>query len=315
MPRRVIVVFLIALLAIASHTSAQTPAPPTGLDRLRLNISQIARSVDTHWGIYIKCLETSEEIAINADEAMDTMSVIKLPLMVEAFRQINAGKFALTDKYTLKSGDRRPGTGVLRSMDDGTTVSMKDALTLMTIVSDNTATDIVFDRVGGPDAVNALMKSYGLNSIRAIGTAASWFKALNAAPNPTVFHNDGKRPFGLSSPREMGQLLEKIVRGEAVSKPASEQMLDILGRQVYGTRIPKYIVGFTNPHKTGDFVPYVANDVGVLLSDRRKIVVSIFTDKRNMTPDMPTRVIGAAIEDAIARIAQQAADYFSFRAQ
>src|SRR5689334_10443484 len=105
MPRRFVVAVLIALLAIASRASAQAPAP-AGLDRLRSNIEQIARSVDTHWGIYIKCLETSEEIAINADEAMDTMSVIKLPLMVEAFRQVNAGKFALTDKYTLKSGDR-----------------------------------------------------------------------------------------------------------------------------------------------------------------------------------------------------------------
>ena len=313
MPRRFVVCVLIALAAIGSRASAQAPAAITALDRLRLNIEQIARSVDTHWGIYIKCLETSEEIAINADEAMDTMSVIKLPLMVEAFRQINAGKFALTDKYTLKSADRRPGTGVLRSMDDGTTISMKDALTLMTIVSDNTATDIVFDRVGGPEPVNALMKSYGLNSIRAIGTADSWFKALDAAPNATVFHNEVKRPFGLSSAREMGQLIEKIVRGDAVSKVASEQMLDILGRQVYTTRIPKYIVGFRTPHKTGDFVPYVANDVGVLLSDRRKIVVSIFTDKRNMTPDLPTRIVGAAVEDAIARIAQQAADYFSFK--
>ena len=313
MPRRFVAAVLIVFAALASRVSAQALPPPTGLDRLRINIEQIARSVDTHWGIYIKCLETSEVIAINADEPMDTMSVIKLPLMVEAFRQIDAGKFKLTDTYTLKSGDRRPGTGVLRSMDDGTTISIKDALTLMTIVSDNTATDIVFDRVGGPEPVNALMKSYGLNTIRAIGTADSWFKALNAAPNPTVFHNEVKRPFGVSSPRDMGQLLEKIVRGEVVSKAASDQMLDILGRQVYATRIPRYLVGFQAPHKTGDFVPYVANDVGVLLSDRRKIVVSIFTDKRNMTPDLPTRVIGAAIEDAIGRVAQQVADYFSVR--
>src|SRR5262245_15280948 len=116
MPRRYVVAFLIAFAWIAPQASAQPAPPPTGLDRLRTNIEQIARSVDTHWGIYIKCLETSEEIAINADEAMDTMSVIKLPVMVEAFRQINDGKFALSDKYTLKSGDRRPGTGVLRSM-------------------------------------------------------------------------------------------------------------------------------------------------------------------------------------------------------
>ena len=327
MTRRRVAAVLIAIVGIASSALAQTTprAPGTSeavtarggaaLERLRNNIEQIARSVDTHWGIYIKCLETSEEIAINADEAMDTMSVIKLPLMVEAFRQIEAGQFALTDKYTLKAGDRRPGTGVLRSMDDGTTISIKDALTLMTIVSDNTATDIIFGRVGGPDAVNALMKSYGLNSIRAVGSAESWFTALNAAPNSTVFHNEVKRPFGLSSPRDMGRLIEKIVKGEAVSKAASAQMLDILGRQVYATGLPKYVVGFQVPHKTGDFVPFVANDVGVLMSERRKIVMSIFTDKRNVPADLPTRLMGPAIEDAIGRIAQQVADYFVFTTQ
>ena len=51
--------------------------------------------MNAKWGIYIKCLETGEEIALNADEQMDTMSVIKIPLMVEAFRQIEAGKFKL----------------------------------------------------------------------------------------------------------------------------------------------------------------------------------------------------------------------------
>ena len=116
MTRRVATV-LFTLVCMGSPAWAQSAPRGTGLteaanlrggaafDRLRTNIEQIARSVDTHWGIYIKCLETSEEIAINADETMDTMSVIKLPLMVEAFRQIEAGTFALTDKYTLKPGD------------------------------------------------------------------------------------------------------------------------------------------------------------------------------------------------------------------
>ena len=122
MTRRGVAAVLFTIVGLASPAVAQTtPRAPgrtdagtarggAAFERLRNNIEQIARSVDTHWGIYIKCLDTSEEIAINADEAMDTMSVIKLPLMVEAFRQIEAGQFALTDKYTLKAGDRRPGT-------------------------------------------------------------------------------------------------------------------------------------------------------------------------------------------------------------
>src|SRR5215813_12132863 len=89
-------------LTLAPSLQAQNaPDAPAPIDRLRTNIEQIARSVDTSWGIYIKCLDTNEEIAINADRVMDTMSVIKIPLMVEAHRQIGEGKFALSDRYTL----------------------------------------------------------------------------------------------------------------------------------------------------------------------------------------------------------------------
>src|SRR5207248_6018820 len=99
-------------------------------------------------GIYVKCLETGEEIAIDADRQMDTMSTIKIPLMVEAFRQVEAGKFKLTDRITLQDDAKRPGTGILRSLDAGATITVKDLLTLMNIVSDNTATDLLLDRVG-----------------------------------------------------------------------------------------------------------------------------------------------------------------------
>ena len=105
---------LITVSALApSHWAFQQPQQVTPLARLQLNIERITRSVNAKWGIYIKCIETGEEIAINADESMDTMSVIKIPLMVEVFRQIEGGKFALTDRVTLKETEKRPGTGVI----------------------------------------------------------------------------------------------------------------------------------------------------------------------------------------------------------
>ena len=77
-----------------THAFAQQP-PAAPLSRLQAGIERITKSINADWGIYIKCLETGEEIAIDADHQMDTMSVIKIPLMVEAFRQIEAGKFSL----------------------------------------------------------------------------------------------------------------------------------------------------------------------------------------------------------------------------
>ena len=297
------------LLAVAwpltSFLLAQPQQPVQPLARLQSNIERITKSVAADWGIYVKCLETGEEIAVNADKPMDTMSVIKIPLMVEAFRQIEAGKFSLADKVTLKETDKRPGTGVIRSLDPGAVLTIKDLLTLMIIVSDNTATDLMYEQVGGVQPVNQFMQSLGFKSIRATGPADAWFKALRAAPSRDQFHAEGKHPFGLSSPRDMGRLLEMLERGQAVSKTASNQMLQMMRGQVYSSRLPKYVTGFTVPHKTGDFLPHIGNDVGILESPNRNVVISVFTAHHYG--------VGANLEDAIARISEQVANYFAYR--
>jgi beta-lactamase class A len=293
------------LIVIQSSVAFQQAPQVTPLARLQSNIERITRSVNAKWGIYIKCVETGEEIAINADETMDTMSVIKIPLMAEVFRQIEAGKFALTDRVTLKESDKRPGTGVIRSLDAGASLTIKDLITLMIIVSDNSATDMLFEKVGGVDPVNKLMQSYGLSSIKATAPSDVWFKALRAEPDLWKFHTEGKTPYGLSSPRDMGRLLERIHKSEVVSKQASEQMLQIMRGQVYSSRLPKYVTGFRVPHKTGDFLPYIGNDVGILESANRHIVISVFTARHNG--------IGPNLEDAIGRIAEQVANYFAYR--
>jgi beta-lactamase class A len=285
--------------------AAQPSQPVAPLARLQSNIERITKSVAADWGVYIKCLETGEEIAINADKQMDTMSVIKIPLMVEAFRQIEAGKFSLEDKMTVKDADKRPGTGVIRSLDPGAVLTIKDLLTLMIIVSDNTATDLIYEKVGGPGPVNQLMQSYGLKNTRATGTAEVWFKALAAAPSRDQFHADGKTPFGWSSPRDIGKLLEMMQQGQAVSKSASHQMLEMMRGQVYSSRLPKYVTGFRVPHKTGDFLPYIANDVGILESPNRNIVISVFTAHHFG--------VGANLEESIARIGELVANYFGSR--
>src|SRR4051794_1321916 len=93
------------LLCVAAVAAAQE----SPLAQLRSGIQRLTRSANASWGIYIKCLETEEEIAINADQQMDTMSVIKIPLMVEAFRQIDAGRFSLTDRISLTEERKTAG--------------------------------------------------------------------------------------------------------------------------------------------------------------------------------------------------------------
>jgi beta-lactamase class A len=302
--RRIALVSMVVTALLGQPVAGQQPRTQ-GLGRLRANIERITRSVNAQWGIAIKCIETGDEIAINADEPMDTMSVIKIPLMVEVFRQIEAGRFALADRVTIKESDKRPGTGVVRSLDEGASLTIKDLITLMIIVSDNTATDLLYEKVGGPEPVTTLMQSYALSTIRAPGPTSAWFKALSQRGDAQAFHLEGKTPFGLSSPRDMTRLLEKIHRGEAVSKDASAEMVRIMRGQVYSTRLPKYVTGFRVPHKTGDFLPYIGNDVGILESPDRHIVISVFTAHHTG--------IGANLEDAIARIAEQVANYYGFQ--
>jgi beta-lactamase class A/uncharacterized membrane protein len=297
-----VAVLLVALATPAGAQPAQTPATPR--QRLDSALERIVRSVNATWGVYAKSIDTGEEIAVDADRQMDTMSVIKIPLMVEVFQQIKDGRFTLADKYTLTKEDVLPGTGIMRSLDPGAVLTVKDLITLMIIVSDNTATDVLYRRVGGVDAVNRRMEGLGLSKTRAPAPSRAWFDALRAAPSAADFHRAAKHPYGLSTPREIGTLLERMERGTLVDKAASDQMLQILRGQVYRSRIPRLVSGFRIPHKTGDFLPYIANDVGVLESPGATVVLSVFTANHFGSGD--------TIEEAIGRLSAEIASYFSY---
>src|SRR5262249_42824928 len=177
----------ILLVCIAGAAHAQTGPPATPLSRLQSSIERVTKNVNATWGIYIKSLQSGEEIALGADRQMDTMSVIKIPIMVEVFERIRAGKMALADKYTLRAEDILPGTGVMRSLDAGAVFTIKALSPLMTLPPDTTATDVLYRMVGGPEAVNKRMAALGLKMTRAPDPARSWFEP--SAPRPA------RRPF------------------------------------------------------------------------------------------------------------------------
>ena len=295
----------LAAVLLASPLAIAQPPQATPIQRLQRDIERTTRSVNATWGIYVKSLETGEEIALDADRQMETMSTIKIPLMVEVLEQAKAGKFSLADKYTLAKGDVQPGTGTLQRLDPGATMTIKDLLTMMIIVSDNTATEVLYRMVGGTEPVNKRMASLGLERTRAMNPPSVWFPALRAAPSTEAFYREGKTPFGLSTAREMGRLLEMMERGALVDKPSSDLMLQTMRGQVYRTRIPRYLTGYRVPHKTGDFLPYVGDDVGVLEAQGRTIVLSVYTGNHFGS--------GEALEDAIGRVAKSVGDYFEYR--
>jgi beta-lactamase class A len=292
-----------AVILSASLVAQQ--APQTPLQRVQASIERTTRSVNATWGIHVKSLETGEEIAIDADRQMETMSTIKIPLMVEAFEQIKAGTFALTDKYTFVQADSQPGTGTIQRLDPGAVMTVKDLITMMIIVSDNTATEVLYRMVGGPEAVNKRMDALGLKHTRAMNVPSRWFPSLRSAPTTEQFYREGKYPFGLTTPREMGQLLEMMERGTLVDRSSSDLMLRIMRGQLYRTRIPRYLTGYTIPHKTGDFLPFVGDDVGMLEAPGKTIIISVFTGNHFGA--------GEALENAIGLVAKEVGDYFAYR--
>jgi beta-lactamase class A len=293
-------------MTIVEPTKRATPVRRVSpLARVRMAVVRNTRSVNASWGIYIKSLDTNEEIAVNPDRQMETMSTIKIPLMVEVFAQVKAGRFALSDKYTLVEADIQPGTGTLQRMDPGAVMTVKDLVTMMIIVSDNTAAEVLYRLVGGPEAVNARMKMLGLAQTSAIHVPSTWFRGLAAAESPEQFYREGKYRFGLSTAREMARLLELMVRGALVDEAASDLMLQIMRWQLYRARIPRYSSGYQIAHKTGDFPPYVEDDVGILEVDDRRIVVCVFTGNHFGSAE--------ALENAIGLVAKDVADYFAYR--
>jgi beta-lactamase class A len=304
-----------------------------GLER---RILQIANGVAADWAIYVKFLGSGDEIAVNADTAMNTMSVMKVPLIVTLWREAERGRVDLDRRVTIDGSRRRWGTGVLSALDDGVSVTVRDAARLMIDLSDNAATDICFEAVGGPGRVTEHMRKLGLTSIEATGTALDWLRAVVVAADPsaaaldadalyrhgyparppigsnwlaermsevrTRFHFEGGRPFGLSTARDMGRLLEMIYSATCADRSSCNAILEILRAQHFDSGMPKYLWGATTAHKTGSFGPFIANDVGIIEGAGRPPVIACFFTTNY-------RGVYAHLEDSIARMSDKVWDH------
>src|SRR5581483_441028 len=122
-------------------------------------------SLDAKSSFYAKQLSTGREVAIRADEPMNTASVIKIPVMILAFRDADAGRLNLDERYTIRPEDQRRGSGLLQTFAPGLQPTLHDIITQMIITSDNTATDIMIGKVGLA-RVNHMLDSLGYKQTR-----------------------------------------------------------------------------------------------------------------------------------------------------
>ena len=264
---------------------AQTPSKPDNADTLQKNVQAIAAAHHGDVALFAENLKTGETVTLDADTPVQTASVIKLGILYEALEQIREGKTHWDDKLTLNKADQVPGSGILLFFDTPLPLTLKDALTFMVVMSDNTATNLAMDHIGIPN-VNKRLEALGLKD------TYLYKKVFKPNPPGVVMPEDQKK-FGLgkTTAREMATLMRKIVTCDlaepgAPARPDDADLcavaLHMLHVQFYRNAIPRYLDGM--PGATGDSIANktgsldaVRNDVAAVSTKNGLVVISCFT--------------------------------------
>lgn len=223
-------------------------------------------------------LTTLEHIGIAETRPYNPASVIKLPVMVAVYHEVNAGRLSLDDTLVLTPDMRVGGAGTIQFLPSGSRFSVRHLVMLMITHSDNTATKMLMERVGLV-TINRVMKGFGLTH-----TVVRTSHLLRA---------EGKNT---STSKDMNRLLVKLYRGEVISPAMSQDMMGVLLKQQVKWGIPKYLPA-TVPvaNKTGT-LDHIKGDVGIVLVADHPYALSVFTQK------LPNRLFGTGWIAQLSRL-------------
>jgi beta-lactamase class A len=229
--------------------------------------------------LYAKNLDTGASYGLRDTERVRTASTIKLPVMTAVFQAVADGKAKFSDELILYEADKVSGSGVLFEFSDESKLPIRDVMRLMIVLSDNTATNLLIDRFTA-DRVNAQMDKYGLKNTRSLRKVRGDGNQLKP---PSGWSAAGKMPefqkygLGVSTPREMVALLEKIERGEVVSPEASKEMISVLKRNQDNDCIRRGFQDVPVANKTGA-LDALRSDVGIVYSKSGRVAMAITCD-------------------------------------
>jgi beta-lactamase class A len=287
-----------ALCLGLGFTASAQDAPSTQADllwqKLGTTVQQANRDLDGTMGVAIMDLADGRVFLLNSDNVFATASSIKIAILAELYRQQQqsaegaGGKAKLGDSYTMEAHDLVASSAILTGLTPGVTrVTNRDLATFVVAVSDNSATNVLIDRVGMQN-VNLLLDSLGLHQTR-LQRKMMDFKAAQ----------EGRE--NISTPREMMTLLADIYENKVLNKTLTDDFLKVLGTPKESD-IPRYIPeDVICANKPGQ-LPGVRNDVGIVFVPNRPFVITVMTAylRRDREGD-----------DAIAKIAGAAYDYFA----
>jgi beta-lactamase class A len=238
----------------------------------------IANGYQGKLALYATDLRTGKSVGIDPDTPVPTASVIKLTVLFEALKQIEGGQVRFDDKLTLRKQDQVGGSGVLAQFDTPLTLTFKDALTMMVIVSDNTGTNLAIDHLGLQNIDRR---------IQWLGLKNTWlYKKVFVPPSGPVPPDQPKFGLGKTTAREMALVMQRLatcdlnVPGAPATPSAQQQKLcdaamQMLKNQTDRDAIPRYL-SFEVANKTGA-LDDVRNDVGIVYAPNGPIVISAFT--------------------------------------
>ncbi len=291
----VLLKFLAVLLLIAPVSIfAQTDqaAKQASLDqRVRAEVSQFKGKVS----IFAKNLDTGVVYQLGGDDRVPTASTIKIAIMVEAFARVSEGKAKWTDELVLSKEKKVGGSGVLFEFGDGLHLTFRDGVTLMMLLSDNTATNLVID-VLTTDAVNARMESLGLKETRLMRRVFGGGESLEG-------RKDENKRFGLgrTTPHEMVTLLEKLERGEVINPAASKEMIELMKREQGTNGIWREQWRLPKATKSGA-LDALRSNIGIIYHPRGRIALAITCNEMpevNWTVDNPALLLMSRLSEIL----------------
>ncbi|MFM8532142.1 MAG: serine hydrolase [Acidimicrobiia bacterium] len=261
-------------------------------DTLPDRIAALTSSFTGTVSIYARNLDTGRDFAVNADAKVRTASTIKLPILCALEALVAEGRVSWTMPITLRAEDKVSGSGVMGELSPGTTLPLRDVATLMIIVSDNTATNLVLDR-STADAVNDRLETWGFTATRSMRKIRGDGTVLKEAEG---FSKAGRLPenqrygIGSSTPREMVMLLDRLEQGKIVSPEASKDVIGILKRQQFKTGLGRRVDAKTDVARQSASRDALRSDLGIASTPGGRIAMAITVDDMPVTdysPDNP----------------------------
>jgi beta-lactamase class A len=245
---RLIAVLLTAPTGVHGQGPQQFSRPSSvaraDTSRLHRTLDSLARAHHGVVGYTVHNLDTGERMSLRGDETFPTASLIKVAVLVTLFDLVDKGQVSLDDKLTLLKIDKVPGSGTLQFMHDGLEPTVRDAAWLMSTISDNTATNLILDKVG-IRRIWEKMDSLGLPHTR-IHAKVFLARFTSVAPDSTA-----KYGLGVTTPNEMARLFALLANGRAVGPKADSTMLEILAHNEDNALLQRFVGGVRAPHKTG----------------------------------------------------------------